>query len=261
MALGAASMIAGLAAPAFQTGLGIYQAVQGNRQRKRAEEELADVRQQMEDTTYADYNQAYYDELNRRAQVGLPQEQMLAMQQGADRAAGVALATSEDRRGGLMGIGRAQSSLADAYRNIGLADVAQREQNAQMVLQEMSDRGVNTLQEQRDLQSLDYGVAREQRQEAMQRSQAGMQNLMGGVTAAGNFLGGMFGGSENPFNAAGKGAAGVAQQTAAVQARSQASPTQGVNIAGQTPVVGIAPPAYNQMAYGFGTGQGISYPY
>ena len=99
------------------------------------------------------------------------------MEQGANRAAGVGLAVSDDRRGGLMNVGRAATSLADSYRTIGLADVAQREQNAQMVLGEMSNRGTSSYNEMQNLYGYDLANARSLRQEAIQKQQAGMQEF------------------------------------------------------------------------------------
>jgi len=172
-----------MVAPVLQTGFGIYQAIKGSKDKKAAEAELEVLRQKMGDTRYADFNQSYYDELQRRANVGLPTEQRLAMEQGANRAAGVNLATSEDRRAGLMGIGRAQTGLADAYTNIGLADVAQREQNAQAVLSEMSNRGTSTYNEQMNLLNYDVANQRSARQEALAMQQAGLQNTFTGLSS------------------------------------------------------------------------------
>lgn len=250
-----------LAGPALQAGFGIYNAAQGASTAKRAERDRLAAREAMEDTRYADYNQAYYDELQRRASVGLPQEQLNAMQQGADRAAGVALATSEDRRGGLMGIGRAQTSLSDAYRNIGLADVAQREQNAQAVLAEMSDRGLNSYTEQQGLNAYDLNLAEQRRQEGLSQRQAGFQGILGGVSQAGAMGAQMLGGGID-WGAAGGGQSAVNQQNAMVTQRATASPTQGVNMTGQQQVTGLPQNQYYNPTYGgggFGGGQGISY--
>lgn len=242
---GAGALAAQLAGPALQVGFGVYNAVKGNQVKKEGEAGIADARQSMEDTKYADYNQAYYDELQRRESVGLPQEQLMALQQGADRAAGVALSTSEDRRGGMMGIGRAQNSLSDAYRDIGLADVAQRQQNAQAVLGEMSDRGYNSYNEKQDINQLDMSLAEQKRQEGRSQQAAGFQGIVGGVGQAAPFIAGAFGGG------GGK------------QFRQVASPTQGVNISGQNQQVTGLPqnPYYNPtyMGGGFSGGQGITY--
>ena len=68
----------------IQTGFGLGQATAGYLKSHEAEFKKADVRQQMEDTRYADYNQAYYEELNRRAQVGLPEEQVRDQLEGQE---------------------------------------------------------------------------------------------------------------------------------------------------------------------------------
>ena len=164
----------------MQMGVGLADMAEGNAQQKRAERDKIRERGEMEDTRYADYNQAYYDELKRREQVGLPEAQRQYMEQGADRAAGVGLAATEDRRGGLIGINRSQAGLSDAYRNIGMADVAARQQNAQQMLGEMGYRGAQTYQEGMQLNQLDYATAEQMRQEGLSREQAGRQMAFDG---------------------------------------------------------------------------------
>lgn len=174
----------------IQTGFGLGQATAGYLKSREAEFKKADVRQQMEDTRYADYNQAYYEELNRRAQVGLPEEQRQYMEQGAQRAAGVGLAATEDRRGGLIGIGRSQAGLSNAYRNITMADLAVREQNAQQMLGEMGYRGAQTYQEKMQLTQLDYAAAEQMRQEGLGEQQSGLQTAFDGGSNMATSMGG-----------------------------------------------------------------------
>jgi len=178
-----------LAMAAIQTGIGLSQVAGGATKQKRAERAREVAIGELEDTRYADYNQAYYEELQRRAQVGLPEEQRQYMEQQAERAAGVGLAATEDRRAGLMGIGRAQAGLAQSYTNIGLADVAARERAAQAVLTEMGQRGAQTYQEQMQLGQLDLSLAEQARQEGLSQQQAGLQSTITGLgqiaTAAG----------------------------------------------------------------------------
>lgn len=183
-------MIPELIGAGVQAGLGVYGAVAGSMAAKRSEEERLAAREEIAGTKYADYNQAYYDELQRRANVGLPQEQMLAMQQQADRAAGIGLAATEDRRGGLMGIGQAVGGLSNAYTQIGLADVAARQQNAQAVLGEMAARGRQTYGEQQQLNQYDLAIAQQRRAEGIAQQQAGLQNIAGAAGSIGTFLGG-----------------------------------------------------------------------
>ena len=178
-----------------QGGIAAGQALIGTIQKRKAEKEREAAIRELEDTRYADYNQAYYEELQRRAQVGLPEEQRQYMEQQAQRAAGVGLAASEDRRAGLMGIGRAQAGLAQSYTNIGLADVAAREQAAQAALGEMAQRGAQTYQEQMQLGQLDLSLSEQARQEALSMQQAGMQGLM---TTAGQGAVGSSGGGQTP---------------------------------------------------------------
>lgn len=172
-----------------QGGIAAGQAIAGAVQKSRAQREREAAREALGETRYADYNQAYYEELQRRAQVGLPEAQRQYMEQQAERAAGVGLAASEDRRAGLMGIGRAQAGLAQSYTTIGLADVAAREQAAQAALGEMAQRGAQTYQEQMQLAQLDLATAEQKRQEALSMQQAGLQGLMSTAGQAGTFYG------------------------------------------------------------------------
>ena len=172
-----------------QGGIAAGQAIAGAVQKSRAQKEREAAREALGETRYADYNQAYYEELQRRAQVGLPEEQRQYMEQQAERAAGVGLAASEDRRAGLMGIGRAQAGLAQSYTKIGLADVAAREQAAQAALGEMTQRGTQTYQEQMQLGQLDLSLAEQARQEGLSQQQAGLQGLMSTAGQAATFYG------------------------------------------------------------------------
>lgn len=178
-----------------QGGIAAGQAIAGAVQKSKAQKEREAAIGELEGTRYADYNQAYYEELQRRAQVGLPEEQRQYMEQQAERAAGVGLAATEDRRAGLMGIGRAQAGLAQSYTNIGLADVAAREQAAQAVLGEMAQRGAQTYQEQMQLGQLDLSLAEQARQEGLSQQQAGVQGLM---STAGQAAVGFSGGGQTP---------------------------------------------------------------
>lgn len=179
-----------LAMAAIQTGIGLSQVSGGATKQKRAERAREVAIGELERTRYADYNQAYYEELQRRAQVGLPEEQRQYMEQQAERAAGVGLAATEDRRAGLMGIGRAQAGLAQSYTNIGLADVAARERAAQAVLGEMAQRGAQTYREQMQLGQLDLTLAEQARQEGLSQQQAGLQSTMRGLGRIGALYGG-----------------------------------------------------------------------
>ena len=172
---------------AIQGGIGLGQFIAGSRKIKKATGERDDAIGELEDTRYADYNQAYYNELQRRESVGLPEAQRQYMEQQAQRAAGVGLAATEDRRAGIMGIGRAQAGLAQSYTSIGMADVAARERNAQRVLGEMGQRGMQTYQEQMQLGQLNLSLAEQGRQEGLGMQQAGLQGIM---TTAGQLQGG-----------------------------------------------------------------------
>lgn len=166
---------------AVQTGIGLSQVAGGANKQSRANRDIDTAIGEIEDTRYADYNQAYYNELQRRESVGLPEAQRQYMEQQAERAAGVGLAATEDRRAGIMGIGRAQAGLAQSYTNIGMADVAARERNAQKVLGEMGQRGMQTYQEQMQLGQLALSRGEQARQEGLSQQQAGLQSTMTGL--------------------------------------------------------------------------------
>ena len=76
-----------------------------------------------------------------------------------------------------MGVGRAATGLSDMYRNIGLADVAERNRNAEIMLGEMSNRGTSSYNEQQNLIGMDLANARSLRQEGIQRQRAGRQEI------------------------------------------------------------------------------------
>jgi hypothetical protein len=179
-----------LAMAAIQTGIGLSQVAAGATKQSRALRDREVAIGDLEDTRYADYNQAYYNELQRRESVGLPEAQRQYMEQQAERAAGIGLAATEDRRAGIMGIGRAQAGLAQSYTNIGMADVAAREQNAQRVLGEMGQRGMQTYQEQMQLGQLDLSLSEQARQEGLSQQQAGLQSTMTGLGQMGTMAGG-----------------------------------------------------------------------
>ena len=146
---------------AIQTGIGLSQVAGGANKQSRANRDIDTAIGEIEDTRYADYNQAYYNELQRRESVGLPEAQRQYMEQQAERAAGVGLAQS--------------------YTNIGMADVAAREQNAQKVLGEMGQRGLQTYQEQMQLGQLALSRGEQARQEGLSQQQAGLQSTMTGL--------------------------------------------------------------------------------
>ena len=228
-----------------QGGIAAGQAIGGAIQKSKAKKEKEAARETLGETSYADYNQAYYEELQRRAQVGLPEEQRQYMEQQAERAAGVGLAASEDRRAGLMGIGRAQAGLAQSYTTIGLADVAAREQAAQAAIGEMGQRGAQTYQEQMQLGQLDLATAEQRRQEALSMQQAGLQGLM---STAGQAAVGFIDGSplQNLYGA-GTGGAGTGGAAAgATNQFSNYTPPQNLSL------------TQNNSPFAYGTGLNYS---
>jgi hypothetical protein len=140
-----------LAMAAIQTGIGLSQVAAGANKQSRALRDREVAIGDLEDTRYADYNQAYYNELQRRESVGLPEAQRQYMEQQAERAAGVGLAATEDRRAGIMGIG---------------------------------------YQEQMQLGQLDLSLSEQARQEGLSQQQAGLQSTMTGLGQIGTMASG-----------------------------------------------------------------------
>jgi hypothetical protein len=244
-----------LAMAAIQTGIGLSQVAGGATKQKRAERAREVAIGELEDTRYADYNQAYYEELQRRAQVGLPEEQRQYMEQQAERAAGVGLAATEDRRAGLMGIGRAQAGLAQSYTNIGLADVAARERAAQAVLTEMGQRGAQTYQEQMQLGQLDLSLAEQARQEGLSQQQAGLQSTITGLGQIATVAGG---GGQTP-NLYGQGTTQGTPQVSANQFSNYTPPTLSLS-QNNSPFAYGTGLNYSQGMSGVGLSSGFNQP-
>jgi len=196
-------LIASIGLGAFQVGKGIYNQIQGGKEKRQAIEDKAQAREDIAGTHYADYTQNYYNELQRQSQLGLPEAQRQYMEQQADRAASIGLGASDDRRGGLAGIGYSQANLANQYRQIGMADVAARQQNMQQQMAEMQRRGQATYGETMDLYKYDLAEAEKARQEAISKQQAAQQDIYSGLsTAAVGVAGGLGGGFGKTFDLA-----------------------------------------------------------
>lgn len=148
--------------------------VAGKEAQKEAEKAIEDLKS----IDYIDYNKEYYNQLMQRANLGLYEPQRQYMEDQADRAAQVGLQTMDNRRSGLIGLGSAQTSLADAYRNIALQDIQARETNKQAQLQELANRGMQTYQEDAGAANIDLSLARMNRQEAAAANQALSQNVV-----------------------------------------------------------------------------------
>jgi hypothetical protein len=163
----------------FSGGLGVLGAyAQSGLNEKRALEEQQKAIEDLKSIDYIDYNREYYNQLVQRANLGLYEPQRQYMEDQADRAAQIGLQQTEDRGAGLIGIGRAQTSLADAYRNIAMQDIQAREANKQMQLAELANRGMQTYQEEAGAANIDLSLARQNRQEEIQKRQAMTQNLI-----------------------------------------------------------------------------------
>lgn len=153
-----------------------------DKERRAIEQEQQKAIEDLKSIDYIDYNREYYNQLVQRANLGLYEPQRQYMEDQADRAAQVGLQTMDNRRSGLIGLGSAQTSLADAYRNIALQDIQARETNKQAQLQELANRGMQTYQEDAGAANIDLSLARQQRQEAAARNQ---QALQAGIDLAG----------------------------------------------------------------------------
>lgn len=164
-------------------------AIAGESKRRRANREAKSQMDRLESTRYGDFTQDYYNTLANRARQGLPQEQLAAAQMGADRATSLALGAMGDRRAGVIGMGQAQSGLADAYRQIAMADAQQRMQNEQQFIGEMGNRGQMAYQEEQGFANMRLADARTQRREGQQMTQAGIQTAVNGLGLAMNPMG------------------------------------------------------------------------
>jgi hypothetical protein len=163
---------------ATQLGIGAYKAHKGKKDSAAAMDEL-------KSTHYANYNQAYFDELQKRATMGMPEEQKRYAEMNADRAAGYGAQVRDDRRAGLMGIGNATTSLADTYKQIANTDAQYKYQNQQQLLGEISNRGNMAYQEKMNVGNMNLALARSNRQEGMGLINAGLQT---GANAFGNTM-------------------------------------------------------------------------
>jgi hypothetical protein len=164
-------------------------AIAGESKRRRANREAEAQMDRLESTRYGDFTQDYYNTLANRARQGLPQEQLAAAQMGADRATSLALGAMGDRRSGVIGMGQAQSGLADAYRQIAMVDAQQRMQNEQQFIGEMGNRGQMAYQEEQGFANMRLADARTQRREGQQMTQAGIQTAVNGLGLAMNPMG------------------------------------------------------------------------
>ena len=171
------ALIGGLINP-----LGAVYGASLDKERKAIEQDQQKAIEDLKSIDYIDYNKEYYNQLMQRANLGLYEPQRQYMEDQADRAAQVGLQTMDNRRSGLIGLGSAQTSLADAYRNIALQDIQARETNKQAQLQELANRGMQTYQEEAGAANIDLSLARMNRQEAAARNQ---QALQAGIDLAG----------------------------------------------------------------------------
>ena len=134
------------------------------------------------------------------AQEGTPQASINMQRQLLERQQATALQNTESRRGGLIGVGATNQSLADAYTGMAVADAQARIANQQNYQQQLNLQGQYQEKELLDRQG-NYDVARA---EALGRIRGGQQRVDSGIQSAvntasflvGSNLGG--GGAQNP---------------------------------------------------------------
>jgi hypothetical protein len=219
------------------TGLAVAGGVKLYNQYKDAQAEEKKAIQDLKNTDYADYNQAYFEELQKRATMGLPEEQKRYAEIQADRAAGVGLQATEDQRGGLMGIRQTQMGLSDAYRSIALNDAQARVTNQNAYLGELSNRGQMGYQEAQAAGNVDLALAGRKRQETIALANSALQtgaNLAGLAPMA-------FGAPPVPLG----GAAPQMQAGGAIQQQPTFSSSPGM----YNPAMPTAPPQQYGLGY------------
>lgn len=116
------------------------------------------------------------------AQEGIPQAAMNQQRQLLERQQATALQNTESRRGGLIGLGGTNQSLADAYTQMAVTDAQARMQNQQNYQQQLNLQGQYQEKELLDRQG-NYDVARS---EALGRIRGGQQRTDAGVQSAVN---------------------------------------------------------------------------
>jgi hypothetical protein len=170
-------------AAGLKAAYGVGQAIAGHIKDKRAQGDVDQARGDLETTRYGDLNRAYYDRLTERSRFGLDSEERRYLEDQAERASGIGLRAAEDRRAGLMGIGRSTRRLSDAYRQIGIQDINEKTRKEEAQLAELNNRGNMAYNERMGLANLDMALARGDRQEANRLTQAGAQNIASGLTS------------------------------------------------------------------------------
>ena len=116
------------------------------------------------------------------AQEGTPQASINMQRQLLERQQATALQNTESRRGGLIGVGATNQSLADAYTGMAVADAQARIANQQNYQQQLNLQGQYQEKELLDRQG-NYDVARA---EALGRIRGGQQRVDSGIQSAVN---------------------------------------------------------------------------
>jgi len=159
---------------ALQTGLGIYQQAKGARMAAQAERPEYEIPQEI-------YENLSQSEL--MALEGLPAEQKKEFVDNIQRGIQAGMRGLKDRSAGLAGIGGLVQQQMDQYRNMFSQDAAQRINNIATL-----QNNRNTMATYRDKEfktnELDPYMNQVAAAEAMKG--AGLQNIMGGVSAGSN---------------------------------------------------------------------------
>lgn len=169
---------------ALTAGMGLYEMYQGSQAKKQAERDQQEAIDRLEGTDIRDFNRPAMNQLLMRSRQGLPEESMTYAERGAERAAGAALGSMEDRRMGLAGIGQAQQSLSDTYTQLASMDAQQRLANEQNYIAAQQQEAQQAYQQEMDLANTQLALARANRLEGNEQRNAGLQNAFQGVGLA-----------------------------------------------------------------------------
>ena len=163
----------------------LYQGIEGARAKKEGEAATKEAINRLENTDIVDYNRPVMSQLLNRSRTGLPSESLAYATQGAERAAGAALGTLEDRNYGLAVIGQAQQTLADTFTQLAGMDANQRLMNEQAYITAQQQQAQQAYQQELDLANIGLAMGRADRAEGVEMQNAAIQNLFQGASLAG----------------------------------------------------------------------------
>lgn len=155
----------------IQAGTGIYQLIRGNQLANSMERPNYSIPQEVLDNL---------TDAEIQALRGLPAEQRQQYLDNVMRSQQASLGAMDDRKGGLAGLAGVQQQSNDAYRNLLTMD-AQARMDAEQRLQGVRTQVADAKDKEWQLNELNPYMETMQAAEGMRG--AGLQNIMGGVTA------------------------------------------------------------------------------